>query len=142
MPSALLEVKDLSKYFAKSCVLQNISLKIHQGEIFGLLGPNGAGKTTLIKCIFKFLKTSQGRILYQEKPLTYQDIYKNFGYLPENLLPPRELTAKEFLKLLGLSLHISSPDIIFLLKQVELDDKKRIKYYSRGMIQRLGLAVA
>jgi len=142
MPSILLEVKDLSKYFGKFCVFQNLSLKIHQGEIFGLLGPNAAGKTTLIKCIFKFLKASQGQILYREKPLTFTDIYKDFGYLPENFLPPRELTSKEFLKLLGLSQHISSSDIVSLLKEVELNNEKRIKDYSRGMIQRLGLATA
>ena len=142
MLSTLLTVKNLSKSFGRFKVLKDISLDINQGEIFGLLGPNGAGKTTLIKCILKFLKFHQGEILYRAKPLTFQDIHNNFGYLPENFLPPKELTAKEFLKLLGLSLHVSVSDINSLLKEVELESNKKIKTYSRGMIQRLGIAVA
>ncbi len=142
MSFTLLAVKDLSKSFGRFKVLKDISLDINQGEIFGLLGPNGAGKTTLIKCILKFLKFHQGEILYRTKPLTFQDIHNNFGYLPENFLPPKELTAKEFLKLLGLSLHVSVSDINSLLKEVELESNKKIKTYSRGMIQRLGIAVA
>jgi len=142
MSSALLTVKNLSKFFGRFKVLENIFLDINQGEIFGLLGPNGAGKTTLIKCILRFLKFHQGEILYRAKPLTPQHIHNNFGYLPENFLPPKELTAKEFLKLLGLSLHISTSGINSLLKEVELESNKKIKTYSRGMIQRLGIAVA
>ena len=142
MSFTLLAVKDLSKSFGRFKVLKDISLDINQGEIFGLLGPNGAGKTTLIKCILKFLKFHQGEILYRAKPLTSQDVHNNFGYLPENFLPPKELTAKEFLKLLGLSLHVSASDINSLLKEVELESNKKIKTYSRGMIQRLGIAVA
>ena len=142
MLSTLLAVKNLSKSFGRFKVLKDISLDINEGEIFGLLGPNGAGKTTLIKCILKFLKFHQGEILYRAKPLTSQDVHNNFGYLPENFLPPKELTAKEFLKLLGLSLHVSASDINSLLKEVELESNKKIKTYSRGMIQRLGIAVA
>lgn len=139
---SLLEIKDLSKYFSKSCALEKVSLSLQEGEVFGLLGPNGAGKTTLIKCIFRFLKFSQGQIFYRKRFLTFQDIHNNFGYLPENFSPPGELTTKEFLKLLGSGLHISSSRINLLLKEVELEDNKKTKTYSRGMVQRLGLAVA
>jgi len=142
MYSISLKVDRLSKYFDKLCVINKISLKIYEGEIFGLLGVNGAGKTTLIKCILKFLKTPEGRILYKEKPLTFNDIHKEFGYLPENFLPPRELTGKEFLKIMGLSLRNPYNNADSLLKNVELNGRKRIKSYSRGMTQRLGLAAA
>lgn len=140
MSKILLNIQDLSKTFGRFRALENVSLDVNQGEIFGLLGPNGAGKTTLIKCIFKFLKFSPGEILYRGKPLTFKEIHNHFGYLPENFLPPPELTAKEFLRLLGLGLHISS--ITSLLKEVELEDNQKIKTYSRGMVQRLGLAIA
>ncbi len=142
MHSISLKVDGLSKYFGKLCVINKISLKIYEGETFGLLGINGAGKTTLIKCILKLLNTAGGEILYKEKPLTLNDIYKRFGYLPENFLPPAELTGGEFLRTLSLSLHIPYDNVISILKKVELDSKKRIKNYSRGMIQRLGLATA
>lgn len=142
MPSALLEVKALSKSFAKFKVLENVSLNVNEGEIFGLLGPNGAGKTTLIKCIFKFLKFSSGEVFYKDKPLNLSQIHSDFGYLPENFFPPTELTGREFLKTLSLSLNKPSHYVDFLLKKVGLQDKKKIKHYSKGMVQRLGLACA
>lgn len=136
----LLDVRGLKKLFANTVCLKGIDLSIKEGEIFGLLGPNGAGKTTLIKCIFKLLKTSQGEISYQGAPLDFNTIHNHFGYLPENFLPPQELNAEEFLNILGLGL--GSPDVAVLLEQVGLDGRKKIKAYSKGMIQRLGLATA
>ena len=142
MPSVLLEVKDLSKYFAQFPALQNVSLEINQGEIFGLLGPNAAGKTTFIKCVFNFLKISQGEIFYQGKPLSPIDVRRDFGYLPENFMPPRELNGAEFLKILGLGLGFPLQNINPLFDELEIEPQKRISQYSRGMIQKLGLATA
>ncbi|MDD5729551.1 MAG: ATP-binding cassette domain-containing protein [Candidatus Omnitrophica bacterium] len=140
MPAVFLEIKDLTKRFGKFEVFRKLSLQIQKNEIFGLLGPNGAGKTTLIKCILQLLKFQEGGIYCDGKPLTPRYIYKSFGYLPENYLPPRELSAEEFLSLLGLSFGATSQGIKALLEKVGLDGRKKIKYYSRGMIQRLGLA--
>ncbi|MFA6217861.1 MAG: ABC transporter ATP-binding protein [Candidatus Omnitrophota bacterium] len=140
--SVLFEAKNISKYFGKSCVVNDVSLKVNEQEVFGLLGPNGAGKTTLIKSILQLLKITHGEYLYKAKRLAPEDIYRDFGYLPENFTPPRELTGKEFLENLGLSLRVASQTISALLEMVQLDGKKKVKQYSRGMIQRLGLATA
>ncbi len=142
MPSSFFELKNISKYFGSFCALRSLSFAVNDQEVFGLLGPNGAGKTTLIKSIFKLLKTSNGEIFYKGKPLSFEDIYAEFGYLPENFTPPRELSGKEFLGNLGLSIGVGASAVNTFLEKVKLDGKKRIKHYSRGMVQRLGLATA
>ncbi len=140
----LLSFKDIKKRFNKTTVLAGINLAIKEGEIFGLLGVNGAGKTTLIRCLLKSLKINGGSIFFKGAPLKSEDIHKNIGFLPENFLPPQNLKAVEFLKILSWGLD-SKPDIAnILLEKVGLKDQenKYIKTYSRGMIQRLGLAGA
>jgi ABC-2 type transport system ATP-binding protein len=142
MVKPLLQIKNLSKSFHKSVVLADINLDIFNGEIFGLLGPNGAGKTTLIKSILKLLRLDSGDIIYNNHNLLTQDIYQDFGYLPENFSPPRELTAREFMEALSFGFKLSNDRAVRLIKEVELDENKRISQYSKGMIQRLGLAQA
>jgi ABC-2 type transport system ATP-binding protein len=140
--SVLFEAKNISKFFGKVCVVNDVSLQVNEQEVFGLLGPNGAGKTTLIKSILQLLKITCGEYLYKAKTLVPEDIYRDFGYLPENFTPPRELTGKEFLGDLGFSIGVGAAAIDTFLLQVKLDGKKKIKHYSRGMVQRLGLATA
>jgi len=142
MDKNLLTIKNLSKYFKKFCALDNISLTIENQQIFGLLGINGAGKTTLIKSIFGLLKKQSGSIQYKNNEIKLSDIHSEFGYLPESFSPPKELKGKEFLKLLGSHLNIDKKTILSLFEKVGLDPNKKISAYSRGMIQRLGLATA
>ncbi|MCF7873834.1 MAG: ABC transporter ATP-binding protein [Candidatus Omnitrophica bacterium] len=137
--SPFLEVEGLTKFFVKKTVLKNLYLKIKKSEIYGVLGPNGAGKTTLIKCLVNLLVPDKGNIFFKGQPLE-KFIHKYFGYLPENFFPPAELSAFQFLKYLGLSLDISSEKIKNILTQLELDFHTKAKNYSRGMIQKLGLA--
>jgi ABC-2 type transport system ATP-binding protein len=138
----LLEIKEVTKYYGSLRVFENISFAVRQKEIFGFLGLNGAGKTTLIKCIVKLLAPSAGSIYFKEKPLTNNEIYRYFGYLPESFIPPREFSGREFLRILAASLSVAPSKADGLLAQVKLDPHKRIRNYSRGMIQRLGLATA
>ncbi len=120
-----------------------VDLNIRDGEIFGILGLNGAGKTTLIRCLVRFLKPHKGCIYFNGKRLTDNDIHRYFGYLPEDFQPPLNLTAYEFLDFLKRA-HRSPVSVETCLQWVGLfqDRKKRIHAYSRGMIQRLGLALA
>lgn len=142
MREQILSVRGLTKNFGRFSCLCDINLAIREGEIFGLLGPNGAGKTTLIKCIFKLLKTIKGEVLYKDNPLEFSDIHQHFGYLPENFMPPRELNGEEFLQILGQGLRVTHSAVSLLLREVDLDAKKKVKKYSKGMVQRLGLATA
>lgn len=144
MNSNILCCRNLSKYFGEVIALEGVNLEIRKGEIFGLLGPNGAGKTTLLRCILKLINPTQGEIFFKERFLLNGDIQENFGFLPENFQPPANLTAFEFLKILGWVFNLKTLKIDSLLTQVGLKDEKNraIKTYSRGMIQRLGLATA
>jgi ABC-type multidrug transport system ATPase subunit len=108
------------------------------------LGPNGAGKTTLLRCILKLIKPSRGTISFKGRVLSSRDILENFGFLPENFQPPATLTAGELLKILSWGLNLKASQIDACLEQVGLKEQKNkfIGAYSRGMVQRLGLAIA
>ncbi len=138
----ILQVKDLTKNFGKVCILENLSLAVEPGEIFGILGLNGIGKTTLFKCILGLISRSSGEILYKNQSLDLQVIHEKIGYLPEFYLPPGELTGYEYLRLLSLAVSGPRPDIASLFRKTDLDSAKPIRDYSRGMIQRLGLAIS
>ena len=139
----LIVFQNIQKRFDKTVVLEDISFSLNRGEIFGLLGLNGAGKTTLIRCLLGLLKVNGGSISFQGRSLTPQDVRENFGFLPENFSPPQNLKAGEFLRVLGRGLGAKTNQVDRLLELVGLKEhsRKYIKAFSRGMIQRLGLAV-
>jgi ABC-2 type transport system ATP-binding protein len=138
----ILEVKELSKSFGKVNILNKLSLSVEEKEIFGVLGLNGIGKTTLFKCLLGLLNRSAGEVSYKGNALDQKTIHAKIGYLPEFYLPPGELTGKEYLKLLSMAVSGDRPDIDSLLSKTSLSPDKPIKDYSRGMIQKLGLAIA
>lgn len=140
---ALLEVRDLSKQFGSRPVLTRLSLTIAEGEAFGLLGLNGAGKTTLLRCLLQLAHPTAGTIRFNHQPLTDGEIRRQFGYLPEDVQPPHTLSALELLAGLSRTLESSlQPGVV--LEQVGLSKHRTrtIGTYSRGMTQRLGLAIA
>ncbi len=139
----LIAINGLCKEFGPSTILKDVSLSIDEGEMFLLLGLNGAGKTTLLRCLLKLIKFSRGDVSFRSNTLTQEDIYRYFGYLPEDFQPPRNLCAIELLDLLSKTLYQSvRPEEC--LKQVGLwkERNKKIRSYSRGMVQRLGLSLA
>ena len=142
--------KIYSSSFGKKKVfaLNDFSLTVPAGTIFGLLGPNGAGKTTLIKLLLgiTFPDSGLGKILNED--ISNIKIKRKVGYLPENHKYPSYLTGGETLKFFG---QLSGLDGIVLEKKIdellELINltrwkKSKIKTYSKGMMQRLGLAQA
>jgi len=138
----ILLINNLHKEFAKSEVLHDISLAIPEGEIVGLLGLNGAGKTTLLRCILGLLSPSKGEIKFKGEPITCHDIHRYFGYLAEDFQPPFNLSGWELLNFLKGTLRAPLAVKDCLERAGLLKDKdKRIKEYSRGMVQRLGLAL-
>ena len=78
----LLSIDSVSKYYGNFTALNNVSLNVKEGSIFGLLGPNGAGKTTLIRIINQITRPDEGKILFNNKILNINHI-KDIGYLPE-----------------------------------------------------------
>jgi ABC-2 type transport system ATP-binding protein len=130
----------------KSEVLKGISLDIHQGEVFGFLGPNGAGKTTTIKIVTGLIRPDSGRASIFGLAPNSLDAKRRIGFLPESPYFYEHLTGYEFLKihamLSGTSNHKKlSMD---LLERVGLKDSTNVQLrsYSRGMLQRIGIAQA
>ena len=126
--------------------LDNVSLEVENGTIFGLLGPNGAGKTTLIKILLGIVFPTLGSAKIFDQPISDYEVRKRVGYLPENHKFPGYLTGEEVImyysKLNGFEIDKNSPQISKVLELVKMEKwrKTKIKKYSKGMMQRLGLA--
>ena len=130
--------------------LHNFSLTVYQGETFGLLGPNGAGKTTLLKTLLGIVRPTSGKAELLGQPIGDRRVKQRIGYLPENAYLYDYLTAWEFLEFTAGLFQIPKSKqrkkIIELLDLVGLATsaakKKKIKQYSKGMQQRVGMAQA
>jgi len=129
-------------------ILKGISLSVKEGEIFGYLGPNGAGKTTTIKCLLGLIFPDEGTIAIFGQPHLSARARKVLGFLPENPYFYDYLTAREFLAfyadLFGLGRDVKEERTGRLLKLVGLERAAdlRLRKFSRGMLQRIGLAQA
>jgi ABC-2 type transport system ATP-binding protein len=150
-----LQTVDLTKHYRSGLfkrknivALEKVSLSIEQGEIFGLLGPNGAGKTTLVKLLLSITHPTSGTATVLGYTLGKRALKEQCGYLPENHRYPGFLTAQDTLiffgRLNGLRESVLKDKAKSLLEMVGLKDwaKVKIKKFSKGMLQRLGLAQA
>ena len=136
----MIKLKNIYKsYHNDVYVLKDVSLEVKKGEIYGLVGKNGAGKTTLMNIVSGLLKPTSGTC-------HYEDGEKAVGYLPDIPAFFAYFTAREYLAFLASGTKLSRAEgeerISSLLKLVglPLNDKKKIQTYSRGMLQRLGIA--
>ncbi|MCU0544553.1 MAG: ABC transporter ATP-binding protein [Oscillatoriaceae cyanobacterium Prado104] len=130
--------------------LKNCTLTVSQGETFGLLGQNGAGKTTLLKTLLGIVRPTSGSALLLGKPLGDRGVKQRVGYLPENPYFYDYLTGWEFLQfaagLFQIPRSVQRQRIPHLLDLVGLAHsaavKKQLRQYSKGMLQRIGMAQA
>jgi ABC-2 type transport system ATP-binding protein len=130
--------------------LKNCSLTVYQGETFGLLGPNGAGKTTLLKTLLGIVRPTSGRAWLLGNPIGDTKVKQRIGYLPENAYFYDYLTGWEFLQfvagLFEIPANLQQQRIPLLLDLVGLSKvaakKKQLRQYSKGMLQRIGMAQA
>lgn len=130
--------------------LKSCSLKVYQGETFGLLGPNGAGKTTLLKLLLGVIRPTAGRGLLLGRPLGDRTVKERIGYLPENPYLYDYLTGWEFLQLAAGLFQIPEsvqrqriPQLVELVGLSQADARKKLlRRYSKGMLQRVGMAQA
>ncbi|QXE26313.1 ABC transporter related [Richelia sinica FACHB-800] len=130
--------------------LKSCSLQVYQGETFGLLGPNGAGKTTLLKLLLGIIRPSGGKGLLLGKPLGDRSVKQRLGYLPENPYLYDYLTGWEFLQLAAGLFQIPGqvqrqriPQLLELVGLSLADARKKpMRRYSKGMLQRVGMAQA
>ena len=151
-----IEVVNLTKIFNTQVsnqsitALDNVSISIDDGVIFGLLGPNGAGKTTLMNCIIGYLQPDNGKILLNGDDTSEQNLkYRNhIGYVPQEIALYQELSAMQNLKIFGsfynIQSQVLSERITSALELVQLEDRKNdvVKNFSGGMKRRLNIAVS
>ncbi|MBT0664550.1 ABC transporter ATP-binding protein [Geobacter pelophilus] len=146
-----LEITDLSKEFKgkrnqRVLALDRLSMTLNRGEVFGFLGPNGAGKSTTIKCLMGLIRPTGGDASILGSKIGTVESRRNVGYLPENPSFYDYLTAEEYLMFVGkmfeLDNHLLLQRVEDTLKLLELWDarKRPMRGYSKGMIQRVGLA--
>ena len=147
-----IETNSLSKIYSTSFgkkkvnALSDVSIKISPGTIFGLLGPNGAGKTTFVKLLLGITYPTFGSGLLLNEPILNYTVKKRIGYLPENHKYPSYLKGRDVLRFFGRLSGMSGKSLEIkideLLETVKLSEwgKSKVKTYSKGMMQRLGLA--
>lgn len=145
MANTVLELKNVSKSFGKRKVINDISLDVKEGEIYGFLGPNGSGKTTTIKMILRLIDLDSGTIIvngYDTKK-QFEKAMECIGAIVENPDMYKYMTGIENLKLHARIRNVDEKRIDEVLELVELKDraKDKVGKYSLGMKQRLGLAL-
>jgi ABC-2 type transport system ATP-binding protein len=148
MPEAAIDTVGLRKEFARNVAVADLSLTVGRGEVFGFLGPNGAGKTTSLKLLLGLVEPTSGAGTVLGAPLGERDVRARIGFLPEHFRFHDCLTAEELLELHGRLLGLRGAALAArrgaLLARVGLTEAARrpLKTYSKGMLQRVGLAQA
>lgn len=145
MHDVAIETFGLTKYYGPRLAVDDISLSVPAGSIYGFLGPNGAGKTTTIRSLLGFLKPSAGRgtvVGYDIRRQTLR-VRRNVGYLPGEVRLFNHLTGY---KTLGYLAHLRGVNCRARAKELaatlDLDLRLKVRYYSRGMRQKLGFIQA
>lgn len=148
-----IEIHQLTKKYRKGLrnsrpAVEALNLKVEKGEVFGFLGPNGAGKSTVIKILMDFIRPSSGTAKINGTPARDPEGRRAVGYLPENPFFYDHLTAAEVLTFGGKANHLKKKHLSRrmdeLLERLKLSHakKQRLRTYSKGMVQRTGLALA
>ena len=147
MPMTTIDVSHLVKTYAGKTpvrAVRDISFQVQRGEIFGFLGPNGAGKTTTIRCMLDVLRPTSGTIGIfgldaQHDALA---IHQRIGYLPGDVRLPGDLTAKQFLNRYSHMAGLEPVLLPKLLERFEVPLDRRLKSFSKGMRQMVGIIQA
>lgn len=141
----VLEVKHLKKYYGKIRGIEDVSIQLNKGEIFGFIGPNGSGKSTTIRTIMHLINKTSGTIKIDGKEFDKDDIVlkEEIGYLPSEIFLYEDLTVKEMLdfheSFYKRDIHARRKELVQLLK---LDDSKKIEDLSLGNAKKLGIILA
>ncbi len=143
----ILELQNLKKYFATQKAVDDISMNIEQGSIFGLLGPNGAGKTTLIRMITGIFYPDSGNILLKGKKFNAENDAKYIGYMPEERGLYKKMKIGEqalyLAQLKGMSKSLAQEKIKEWFKRLEMENwwNKKVEDLSKGMGQKLQFVI-
>ena len=137
-------IDKLEKSYGKIQAVRSISMSVQRGEIFGFLGPNGAGKTTTIRCMLDVIRPSAGtiRVLGLDAQRNKHTLHQHIGYLPGDVRLPGTMTGKQvidyFSRLQGLEPVLLND----LIARFDVEVKRPMKSYSKGMRQKIGIVLA
>ncbi len=138
----ILKIESVTKQFTNHLALDDVSLSIPQGSVYGLLGPNGAGKSTLIKIINRITAPDAGRVLFGDREIAPADIYR-IGYLPEERGLYKKMKVGEqaifFARLKGLSRLEATKRLKVWFEKFGIEAwwDKRVDELSKGMAQKV-----
>ena len=141
----VIEVSSLTRRYGEITAVDDISLSVAQGEMFGLIGPNGAGKSTLFKLMLGLIAPSSGEVRLHGVLIDgpeFRTVRRRIGYLPESFVTYDNLTGLEVLRLFADFKQVPRSSCAALLARVGLAEAagRRVSAYSKGMRQRLGFA--
>lgn len=145
MQKNILEIQNLTKYYENVKAVENLSLTLKEGEIFGFIGPNGAGKSTTIRSILNLINKTSGKVLINGKELTKDNtkLKEIIGYLPSEINLYEDFTVKEMLdyheKFYKINIHKKR---IELSQKFKIDENKKIEDLSLGNLKKLGIILA
>jgi ABC-2 type transport system ATP-binding protein len=150
MKEPVIRTRDLTKHYGPTVGLEGLSIDVERGDVFGFLGPNGAGKTTTIRLLLDLIRPTRGEAKLFGKPTGDPRLRHSVGYLPGELTLDDRLTGLANLQFLASLRLTSSPpvspqrrlEICERLALAEEDLHRRVRDYSRGMKQKLGLVSA
>ena len=143
-----IEVEHLRKVYHRLVAVDDVSFAMYRGEAFGFLGPNGAGKSTVVKILTGLVAPTQGTVRVLGEPVNNLEMRRRVGYLPELPTFHRWLQAGEFLNFHGRLYGLRGPLLekrrreVLALVGLEGREKQRLGTFSKGMMQRIGLAQA
>ena len=138
----LIECRNICKSFGEKVALDNVSVDIPAGKIFGLLGPNGAGKTTLIRIVNRITIPNSGEVIFDGRPITQRDV-ERIGYLPEERGLYRKMEvgdqAMYLAQLKGMSARDAQNELKkwFIKFGIQSWWKKKVEELSKGMAQKI-----
>ena len=145
MAEYILEIKNLKKYYGKSRGIENVTIKLKKGDIYGFIGPNGAGKSTTIRTLIGLINKTDGEILLKGEKINTNDpkTKEIIGYLPSEINLYGEMTLKELF-----NYHESfykrdlSKRRKELVKALKIDENKKVEDLSLGNLKKAGIVLA
>lgn len=145
VPVAVIETRKLSKFYGRSRGIIDVDLIVRKGEVFGFLGPNGAGKSTTIRTLLDLIRPTSGTMMVNGMDPTKRgaDVRRSLGYLPSDFGTYQSMTARDYLRTLLKMMDHTGPDRIEeLAERFQLEIGRKIKEFSRGNRQKVGLVSA
>ena len=142
---SILEIKKLTKYYGDVLGVDDLSLSLEEGEVFGFIGPNGAGKSTTIRSIMNLINKTSGEVFINGKEFNKNDVFikEMIGYLPSEINLYEDLTVKEMLdfheKFYKKNIHKRRVELV---KKLKLDEDKKIEELSFGNLKKVGIVLA